>query len=189
MFNHPWIAPDLNELSNTSVAAARLAKYLHWKGQLYLVGREFLGKLVYRRNKFKLWRGKGKNNTGKYGLNQENNFGLILELIGDNRMLLTGDCEYSMFPSRLGFSPKRYGYLVVPHHCSRMPLYPLVKRRRRYRGYAFISAGENTYTPKHPVQNHINKLKSRNYMTVKTDGSWYIRIVSLNGNPVYVRNC
>lgn len=113
MFNHPWIAPNLNELSTISASAARLAKYLCWKNQLYLVNDNFLGKLVYNGRMFKLWRGIGSTNT----LNKANNFGLIIELIGDKRMLLPGDCEYKMFPTQLGVSSNRYNYLMVPHHC------------------------------------------------------------------------
>ncbi|MBZ9624382.1 hypothetical protein G9F71_016135 [Clostridium sp. FP2] len=186
MFDHPWIAPNLNELSKISASAARLAKYLFWKNQLYLVDDSFLGNLVCSGRGFNLWRGIGRNNTAspKHGLNKANNFGLIIELIGDNRMLLPGDCEYTMFPSRLNFSTTRYNYLMVPHHCSKMERFSLARTLDSV-NYAIISAGDNSYNPRHPYGDHMNQLKNVNYNILQTIGNWGIEIPSINGSTGY----
>lgn len=180
MFNHPWIAPDLNELSTTSISAARLAKYLCWKNQLFLIDKSFLGAIVHRGTGFKLWRGAGRNNTGRpnYGMNKENNYGLIIELFGHYNMLLPGDCEYVMFPANLRFYTKKFNYLMVPHHCSKMQLIPLASSSSG-NDYAIISVGDNSYNPKHPYLPHINALQ-KEYLIKQTVGSWYIEIPSLN---------
>ncbi|WP_416044599.1 hypothetical protein ACMXKO_10220 [Clostridium tyrobutyricum] len=178
MFDHTWIAPDIGELpkAKVSIGAARLAKYLSWKNNLYLIGSNFLGKSVYSGSGFNLWRGIGKDNHPN-GLNKANNFGLIIELVIDeHRMLLPGDCEYTMFPQKLNFSNTRYNYLMVPHHCSKMKYLPLCKLPDSDNNYAIISAGDNSYSPRHPYCNHINYLISGKYNIGKTDGNFYIEI-------------
>lgn len=182
MFNHPWIAPDLNELSTTSISATRLAKYLCWKNQLFLIDKGFLGTIVHSGTGFRLWRGAGRANTGRpnYGMNKENNYGLIIELFGDNNMLLPGDCEYAMLPAKLGFSTKKFNYLMVPHHCSRMQLIPLASGSSE-NDYAVISVGDNSYKPKHPYHPHKDELE-KEYKIKQTVGNWYIEIPSLNGS-------
>lgn len=186
MFDHPWIAPNLSELSTISASAARLAKYLCWKKQLYLINDNFLDKLVYSGYGFRLWRGSGRDNTGSpnHGLNKENNFGLIIELIGDKSMLLPGDCEYRMFPIGLRFSLNRYNYLMIPHHCSRMELLPLATTLS-CGDYAIISVGNNSYNPRHPYVNHMNHLRHVNYNIIQTVGNWCIEIPSINGVTGY----
>lgn len=186
MFEHPWIAPDINELSTSekTMGAVRLAKYLCWKKQLYLIDKSFLGGLVYKSagGSFRLWRGLGKNNNGrlKHGLNKKNNFGLIIELLGNRKMILPGDCEYAMFPQQL-INSKGYDYLVVPHHCSRMQCINLQSRRRiNEKNYAIISVGDNSYKPKHPYFAHIRYLKTISYDIIQTTKNWYIEVPSLN---------
>lgn len=183
MFTHPWVAPNLNELTKTTASAARLAKYLCAKNQLYLIDKAFLNSLVYTSpyHNFNIYRGKGIGNTGKpnYGLNQANNYGLIIELNGMKRMLLPGDCEYTMFPQTLYFSSKVYDYLMVPHHCSRMPLVSFMASSLRY---AFVSAGFNTYRPKHPYIDHIEALEKENHCVLLTKENKYIEVRSLNRN-------
>lgn len=182
MFEHPWIGPNLNELSNLTVSAARLAKYLDWKNQLFLVDDKFLGRLVYCGPSFRLWRGEGHS----YSLSKANNFGLIIELLGKKRMLLPGDCEYRMLPSRLRFSFNRYNYLIVPHHCSAMKLLALSPKSDDI-DYAIISAGDNSYKPKHPADEHIIHLRNGNYNIVQTVGNWCVDIPSVNSAKIYNR--
>ncbi|WP_415329486.1 hypothetical protein [Clostridium perfringens] len=190
MFNHPWIAPNILELRSVSASAARLAKYLCWKKQLYLIGEKYLGNSVFISKGFNIWRGKGRDNSGlpNYGLNKANNFGLIIELTGINSMILPGDCEYKMFPDFLLNNIDRYNYLMVPHHCSKMELVDMNFFSNSKRS-AIISAGHNTYSPRHPYLYHKVHLICSNYDVFETKNNFYIHIKSINGNvQIYERN-
>ena len=180
LFDKKWIAPDLNELpeSGISIGAARLAKYLHWKNSLTLIDSTFNNEAVFINNSsgFEIWRGKGKRLT----LNKANNYGLIIMLNTEKSVLLPGDCEYEMLPDCISLSKKRYDYLIVPHHCSKMKKMCSYLPKVDDINYAIISVGENSYIPQHPVQEHINFLENvLRYTVLETkDVKYFIEIPS-----------
>lgn len=208
MFKVPWIAPTMGNIepSEYSVSASRLAKYLSWKGILYIIDDCLNEKDIFIIDTFQLWKGTGKENgaplkrVGKnievqgvkiHGLNKANNSGLIIKLVTDDTdMLLPGDCEYTMLPKSIFSHKIRYSIIVVPHHCSNMILYRC-KRKSKIKGKkdnAIISVGSNTYKPKHPWGVHINFLKRLKYKIYKTneDGlEGYMIRVDLRKNEIY----
>jgi len=140
IFEKPWIAPDINTLTDgeKSFGACRLARYLHSKGKLFLIGDSFLDKQVFDGKSFELWRGNGRN----LKLNRKNNSGLIIVLKSRTHALLPGDCEYNALPKCINLDNKRYEYMVVPHHGSDMQYPSSPKPKPDYEEHhAVISAG------------------------------------------------
>jgi hypothetical protein len=177
LFECHWIAPDLNALGpSTPVSAARLAKFLHWKRKLFLVGQSFANIRIYRNAGFELWMGKCKQGS----LSKANNSGLIITLYNGNSALLPGDCEYNMLPNAIGIQSHFYEYIVVPHHCSKIDFphtYLLPKWGKKC--YAIVSVGDNTYG--HPNSRHIRELHDLGYQIEYTVGkNHYIYIPNLS---------
>lgn len=200
LFQVNWIAPSMQDLyeGQYSISATRLAKYLCWKRKLFLVEEELNGKEVYNSGSFQMWKGAGEENTKKSkkngrivlikgveisGLNKANNVGLIIKLTNNsNNMLLPGDCEYQMLPSKIYSRNIRYDNIVVPHHASKMLLLRLRRhsKSKDLKDKAFISAGSNCYKPEHPWTEHIKYLKRIKYNVYKTScdctNGYYIKI-------------
>lgn len=208
LFQVNWIAPSMLQLpeGQYSVSAARLAKYLCWKRKLYIIDEDLNGQDVFNSSSFQIWKGKGHGNTNKLrrngrivsingieikGLNKANNVGLILKLTKNNNdMLLPGDCEYQMLPSLLYNHRIRYDNIIVPHHASNMPLLR-PRRRSKIKGLkdkAFISAGHNSYSPKHPWIEHIKFLKRIKYNVYQTScdcKNGYFIGIDLDTNSIF----
>lgn len=115
-----WIAPDYEERKiNQSIR--RLTKYLYLNGKLSLIGDYFKGKIVYNSEILQIYKGKIKE-KGYSAKNQiANNHGLILLLKNKHGVdILSGDCEYDMWPDAIFSEICGKINLVVPHHCGGM---------------------------------------------------------------------
>lgn len=207
LFKVNWIAPSMEKLPNRqySISAARLAKYLCWKKKLYLIDEGLNGENIFYSGSFQIWKGEGKGNTDKLkskgkvvsvkgveikGLNKANNIGLIITLKNNNNeMLLPGDCEYLMIPSKIYSHNTRYDTMIVPHHGSSMALirprrHPKVKGRKEN---VIISAGYNTYKPRHPWEGQIKFLKRLKYNVYQTSNdckNGYLIKIDLKSNNI-----
>jgi len=163
IYKCPWIAPNFYDVYNKiSLSAQRLCAYLCHRGvPVYLLDGSFnQTEVVSIDNKFVLYKG---DSRGSNGINELNNFGLLLKLNYGKSMLLTGDCEYKVMPPEIFNTP--YEYMLVPHHGSKMSEPHFFEHARNTR--AFVSVGEdNQY--EHPDDKHLAQVNKKGYTVCET---------------------
>lgn len=123
IFDVPWIAPHLisNKDSKASVNAVRLANYLNYLGNLYLVDRNqttYLIATVPMKSGTVMELRLG-NATGSRMLSVRNKEGLFLDIYGTSHILLGGDVPYHCMSLPW---PHKIDYMHVPHHGSAMEI-------------------------------------------------------------------
>lgn len=193
IYDSLWIVPDLWGLMKytykrkgvlkfkyVSDSAKRLLKYLDYKnaGKLIIIDENWTNACLYssKNKKICIWSGSRKNAAGingakePYNINEANNFGLIMTLKNEKKLLLPGDCEYSIIPSDIW--KDEYEYLIASHHCSKMSKIPLLKTSTNEK--AILSYGvANTYG--HPNRQHMRELYDIGYEINTTLGHRHIR--------------
>ncbi|AGK97130.1 MBL fold metallo-hydrolase [Clostridium pasteurianum] len=193
IYDAVWIVPDLWGLMKytykrkgvlkfkyVSDSAKRLLKYLDFKsdGKLFIIDESWTNDCIYssKNEKMCIWTGSRQNANGingakePYNINEANNFGLIMTFRNKKKLLLPGDCEYSIMPSDI--CKVGYEYLLASHHCSKMSKIPLAQSASNKK--AILSYGvANTYG--HPNKQHIRELSNIGYEINTTLGHRHIR--------------
>lgn len=159
-----WIVPELPP--KRTFSARRLAAYLTKEKDIHplFVSDKLNNEIIFSTDHFTLGKGRGKGNNkydgrswaSKYTL--ENNIGLILEIINNEKsLLLPGDCDYIKFPE---YFMKEYDVIVVPHHGAEINNIALPQcKKRNCEAYACVNKGNASY----PKVKHKNFLQKRGY--------------------------
>lgn len=168
-FEKPWIVPDPPK--KLSLTAKRLAAYLSKKEGIHplFVSDELNNEKIFNTDYFTLGKGNGYGKSDPYNgktwatsYTQENNIGLILEIINNQKsLLLPGDCEYIRFPK---YFRKSYDMIVVSHHGAKLIDIALPDRPKgNCLAYACVNKNDASY----PHSDHEDLLQKKGY-TVKS---------------------
>ena len=137
-----WIVPDFEKLyKRPRVSIKRLCNYLLRNGNstILMIDTTDINKEFYKSNINKIFLYLGEPKSAN-GINKMNNGGLILRLENTKNILLPGDCENSIIPSKAVAVP--YNYVMIPHHGSVMSDPTVIAKP--YTSAAYYSCGNVT---------------------------------------------
>ncbi|ALS74525.1 hypothetical protein AUC31_04385 [Planococcus rifietoensis] len=176
-FEKLWIVPALPD-DNISMGALRLAAFLYYNPAIesIFVDDKFNNQVIIDNDYLMLGKGEGQNigfnatrggKQVKTSYNNKNNLGLILAIKNnDQKVLLTGDCEYIQFPD--AFINVEYDFLVASHHGAKTNIANLkdfgfldVKKGTP----AIVCVGENT---DYPCCKHVDMIQNLGYIMEET---------------------
>ena len=159
-----WIIRDPNEVAQLSASAKRFLMYIISSCNVCVVKKHTLTPLnLDSKKQFILYKGDGK---GKSKGEKNNSLGLKVLIESPKTALLTGDCLYNHFDSKL--SKQNLDILAVPHHGCKVDDLTQISNHvlAKSDATAIISVGKNTYS--HPDSNHISELSYLGFNIEKT---------------------